>query len=81
MPSSVKAAFVSKHPIQPVGPNFNAETIYFRTLQNGQKIQRKWLSFNKLNNCMYCAVCMAFATNRDTSWIRGNILNLKHIYI
>jgi len=85
MPTNVKVSFVDSRPIQPTGPEicFNVSKVYYRYIENKhykEAVQRKWLSYNVIDNKMYCSICMAFSTNRSLNWITGILVHVKIIY-
>ncbi|KAL4098047.1 hypothetical protein QTP88_022719 [Uroleucon formosanum] len=49
------------------GHRFTAEH-YNRVLPDGDRIQRKWLSFSVSNGRLYCLYCMFFGKNVQKSW-------------
>lgn len=55
--------------------------IYFRKLSNSDAttIPRKWLSFNKENEKVYCFICMASSVNKDLPFVQGMQVQIKHI--
>lgn len=75
---SYKLEFLKAHPIQPTDVPFIPSKIYFSTLPDGSKLQRKWLSFCKVQQRMYCATCIAFGSN-DSPFIVGVDFNNKRI--
>lgn len=49
------------------GHRFTAEH-YYRVMPDGDRIQRKWLSFSVSNGRLYCLYCMFFGKNVQKSW-------------
>lgn len=41
---------------------------YYRILPSGERIHRKWLTFNLRNSLMYCLYCMFFGKNKQSAW-------------
>lgn len=85
MQTNVKVSFVNSHPIQPIGSKicFDVSKVHYRCLENKHNkevVQRMWLSYNVINNKMYCSLCMAFSTNHSSNWISGILVHVKHIY-
>lgn len=83
----IKKSFLEKHPIQVYEGkgsklSFDPFKLFYRILPNGDKIQRKWLSYSIELNKVYCSCCMAFGgkDNRDSTFITGHDVTPKHIY-
>lgn len=49
------------------GHRFTTEH-YYRIMPDGDRIQRKWLSFSVSNGRLYCLYCMFFGKNVQKSW-------------
>lgn len=81
----IKKAFMLKHPIQindrkGIKLPFEPSLLYWRSLPNGEKIHRKWLSYSVELNQVYCSCCMAFADNRNSTFITGQPISNKHVH-
>lgn len=68
------ASFLKLHPIQPESCRLSH---CFTRQVEGQKIPRKWLSYNIEDDKFYCSFCMAFDIHQN-NFKTGVILNIKH---
>ncbi|KAG8175953.1 hypothetical protein JTE90_026937 [Oedothorax gibbosus] len=80
-----KIEFVQKHPIQPqAGQNldlpFKPLKTYYRSSIDDAVEHRKWLSYSADINKIYCSVCMAFSNERQSNFVNGYDINIKHLY-
>lgn len=82
-----KKAFWKRHPIQVSAVQgqplpFDPSKLYYRLLPNGERIQRKWLSYSLELNKLFCASCMAFGdmNNRVSPFVVGHTFSIKHSY-
>lgn len=78
-----KLFFLSHHPIQPLKRfrgelPFQIDKLYYRTLPNGDTINRNWLSYSDGLNKIFCPVCMVFS-EKTTVFSSGDE-DFKHIY-
>ena len=86
-PITLKKSFWKQHPIQVTELQgkrlpFEPSKLYYRTLPNGEKIKRKWLSYSVELNKVFCASCMAFGDkdHRESLFVTGHDVLAKHIY-
>ncbi|KAG8199851.1 hypothetical protein JTE90_015846 [Oedothorax gibbosus] len=74
-----------KHPIQPqAGQNLDLpfkplKTSYRSSIDDAVE-HRKWLSYSADINKIYCSVCMAFSNERQSNFVNGYDINIKHLY-
>jgi len=80
---SEKITFLKLHPIQPfdiTSLSFYLHKIYFQLLATGESLQRKWLSYSADNKSVYYSICMAFSTDKSSSFCTGSVINIKNLY-
>jgi hypothetical protein len=79
-----KLAFLKNHPIQPVGTNislkFDPSKLYRKVLADGEIIDRRWLSYSRETNKIFCSICMVFSQNKQSPFVSGVPLSIKTIY-
>ena len=84
--AKTKLDFIGKHPIQPDPVHlklpFDSKKIYYRTQPEGEKIQRKWLSYSCQTNRIYCSFCMCYEKFSSKSPFAsfGYDVNVKYVY-
>lgn len=78
---------MAQHPVQSSDGKgtrlpFEPSNLYYRSLPNGEKIHRKWLSYSTELNKVFCSCCMAFGDkdHRIFTFITGHVVSAKHIY-
>lgn len=84
----IKLAFLKSHPIQPLVLSndklpFDPQKIYYQTLSDSQKVQRKWLSYCSYSKRIFCTTCMTFCPLREniSNLLTGlEVLNSKNVY-
>ena len=79
-----KLAFLKNHPIQPVGTNislkFDPSKLCRKVLADGEIIDRRWLSYSRETNKIFCSICMVFSQNKQSPFVSGVPLSVKTIY-
>ena len=84
--AKMRLGFIGKHPIQPNPLNvklpFDSRKIYYRTQPDGEKIQRKWLSYSCHTNRIYCSFCMCYDKCNSKSPFASFVydVNVKYVY-
>ena len=65
-PSSIeeKLKLLTMPSDQPVDGIPFQRDIYFQSVKEDQRIQRKWLTYDSVENKLYCKICGCFSTNR-----------------
>jgi hypothetical protein len=85
----VKLDFYKRHPIQPMPKEhaypFQPSKLYYKVLPNGDRIQRKWLSYSEDLNKLFCASCMVSGSKpvselSSQPFVYGYQVNVKHVY-
>ncbi|KAL4100994.1 hypothetical protein QTP88_021015 [Uroleucon formosanum] len=84
----IKLAFLKSHPIQPLVLSndklpFDPQKMYYQTLSDFQKVQRKWLSYCSYSKRIFCTTCMTFCPLHEniSNLITGlEVLNSKNVY-
>jgi len=66
----IKLAFLKSHPIQPLVLSngklpFYPQKMYYQTLSDSQKVQRKWLSYRSYSKRIFFTTCMTFCPLRE----------------
>lgn len=86
-PIELKKEFMAQHPIQisdgkGVKLPFEPSKLFYRSLPNGEKIHRNWLSYSMDLNKVFCSCCMAFGDkdHRNTTYITGVVVSAQQIY-
>ena len=84
--TKTKLNLIDKRPIQPNPVNnklpFDSSKIFYRKQPDGEKIQRKWLSYSCDTNRIYCALCLCYDKFNSNSPFAssGYRVNVKYVY-
>jgi len=57
-----------------LGRSFH-DSCYWKTLPSGEIIRRKWMTYSKTENKLYCFHCALFGKNHKTNWSREGFNN------
>jgi hypothetical protein len=64
-------------PKDSLGRSFQ-ENWYWKKLPSGEITTRKWLSYSKLQNNIYCHHCALFGRTGQTSWVKKGFRNFQN---
>lgn len=64
------------------GYPFQPSKLYYKVLPNGDRVQRKWLSYSEDLNKLFCASCMVFSpkSKSNSPYVSGYAVSAKHVY-
>lgn len=54
------------------------ERWYWKKLPSGEITRRKWLSYSKIQNKLYCHYCALFGRQGQINWIKKGISNFQN---
>ncbi|KAE9522231.1 hypothetical protein AGLY_017369 [Aphis glycines] len=74
-----KLIFLDQHPIQPIIFNykkvpFDPKKLYNRQMENGEIVERKWISYQFYTNKIFCSTCMKFSKDIINSFVKDVLL-------
>jgi len=66
-----------KFPVDETGRKFNC-SYYYKTLVNGEKINRAWLCYSKKLNRIFCFACKLFSNDSTTQIVGTGFCDWRH---